>query len=367
MKHNVLIVDDEKDITDSLERQLRKSYNIFKAQSGIDALKILNKETIHLIISDQRMPEMTGVQLFERAQKVQPDSIRILLTGYTDVESVIAAINNGQIYRYITKPWDPTDLDVIVRRALDAFDLKAELKIKNEQLSMALDELKELDKAKSNFMILIGHELKTPLTSISSFTELLMEENLPTEAKSYVEKIKKGVNRLHDLVFDVLDIMAAETGQKNAKRQKIDFLDLSQNISKQWDKEIQKKNISLKIDGDKEKFSTDEVCVTKVISKLLHNAIKFSKDDAVVDVKVKISGESLLFKVSNEGPTISKENLTKLTQPFYLDEDVLHHSQGTGLGLTVCNSLLKQLNSQLKIKSDKGHTEVSFEIRRNSD
>src|SRR4051812_6288219 len=102
MSYTILVVDDEADILDSLERQFRKEYKVLKATSGIEALRFLQKETIHLILSDQRMPEMTGVQLFERVQKIQPDAIRMLLTGYTDVASVIAAINNGHIYRYIT-------------------------------------------------------------------------------------------------------------------------------------------------------------------------------------------------------------------------------------------------------------------------
>jgi DNA-binding NtrC family response regulator len=97
MTHSILVVDDEKDILDSLERHFRKHCRVLKAGSGHEALKILQKEQVQLILSDQRMPEMTGVQLFERAQKIQPDAIRILLTGYTDVESVIAAINTGQI------------------------------------------------------------------------------------------------------------------------------------------------------------------------------------------------------------------------------------------------------------------------------
>src|ERR1700679_1187558 len=133
MQHTILVVDDEKDIIDSIERQFRKKYKVLKTTSGIEALKLIQNEKVHLILSDQRMPEMTGVQLFERAQKIQPDAIRILLTGYTEVDSVIAAINNGQIYRYITKPWDPNDLDINVHKALEAYDLKAELKDKNEK------------------------------------------------------------------------------------------------------------------------------------------------------------------------------------------------------------------------------------------
>src|SRR5476649_1267186 len=220
MKYSILVVDDEKDIVDSLERQFRKDYKTLKATSGIEALRILQTEKVQLILSDQRMPEMTGVQLFERAQKIQPDAIRMLLTGYTDVASVITAINNGQIYRYITKPWDPTDLDITVKKALEAFELRHELKEKNEKLEEALTELKTLDQAKSHFMILIGHELKTPLTTISSFLDLLREEKLSDESAKYVLRISQGVERLQEIVFDVLDVLSAETGQIPVKKAK---------------------------------------------------------------------------------------------------------------------------------------------------
>ena len=176
MTNTILVVDDEKDIVDSLERQFRKEYKVLKATTGIEALRLLQNEKVKVIISDQRMPEMTGVQLFERAQKIQPGAIRMLLTGYTDVASVISAVNTGQIYRYITKPWDPSDLDITVKKAIETYDLRSELFDKNQKLQLALTELKTLDEAKSHFMLLIGHELKTPLTTISSFTDLLREE-----------------------------------------------------------------------------------------------------------------------------------------------------------------------------------------------
>src|SRR5438552_2419526 len=144
MGYSILVVDDEKDIVDSLERQFRKDYKVLKATSGIDALRILQSEKVQLILSDQRMPEMTGVQLFERAQKILPDCLMILLTGYIDVASIISAINDGQIYHYNTKHWDPGYLDITNKKELETYHLKGKLKEKNEKLETALEELKYL-------------------------------------------------------------------------------------------------------------------------------------------------------------------------------------------------------------------------------
>jgi two-component system sensor histidine kinase/response regulator len=174
-KHTILCVDDEKDNVDALERLFRKKYRVKKAISGEEALSLLGEEpTVSLIISDQRMPHMTGVEFLEKSIQHVPSAMRILLTGYTDIDSVIAAINTGQIYRYLTKPWDPVDLAKTVDTAIERYELQGELEIKNAQLTKALDELKTLDHAKSNFMLLINHELKTPLTVILSYLQMLM-------------------------------------------------------------------------------------------------------------------------------------------------------------------------------------------------
>lgn len=170
MKQSILIVDDEIDNVDALERLFRRGYNVLKATSAAEGLaQLKGHPDVALIISDQRMPEMTGVEMLKKSIKTHPDAIRILLTGYTDMDSVIGAINSGQVYRYLTKPWDPVDLVNTVDKAVEKFNIRRELKEKNDALEKALSELKVLDEAKNQFMILINHELKTPLTVISSF------------------------------------------------------------------------------------------------------------------------------------------------------------------------------------------------------
>src|SRR5699024_806867 len=109
MEHTILVVDDEADNVDALERLFRRKYNVLKATSGRQALELLADQKVSLIVTDQRMPNMTGVEFLAESMKSHPETIRILLTGYTDIESVISAVNSGQIYRYLTKPWDPVD------------------------------------------------------------------------------------------------------------------------------------------------------------------------------------------------------------------------------------------------------------------
>ena len=183
-KTAILCVDDEADNVDALERLLRKKYQVFKATSGVQALDLLQSPStpnIAVILTDQRMPEMNGVEFLEKSMQIAPHAVRILATGYADMKAVVDAINKGHIYNYIAKPWEPFDLENLIDKAAERFHLAEDLRRTNRQLQVALEDLKTLDAAKTQFMLLINHELKTPLTAILSFSELLKESSLSDE------------------------------------------------------------------------------------------------------------------------------------------------------------------------------------------
>ncbi len=125
-KHPILLVDDEPEILFSLRGLLRREFDLHTAQSGAEALDILRRQPIHVIMTDQRMPEMTGIELLRRARGESPEAIRMVFTGYADIKAVIDAINHGQIYRYLTKPWDPDELVAVLHEACAEYDRIAE-------------------------------------------------------------------------------------------------------------------------------------------------------------------------------------------------------------------------------------------------
>lgn len=144
-KTKVLVVDDERDNLDLLYRTFRRDFNVLKAESGVRALDLLATEgEVAVIISDQRMPEMKGTEFLSRTVPQFPDTMRIILTGFTDVEDLVEAINSGQVYRYITKPWDPAELKAVVEQAAETYSL---LKLRTEELRRA--------QAKSSLMVTI--------------------------------------------------------------------------------------------------------------------------------------------------------------------------------------------------------------------
>lgn len=121
-KHPILVVDDEAEILFSLRGLLRQEFELHTAESGAEALDIMQRHVIHVIMTDQRMPQMTGVELLQRARGACPEAVRIIFTGYADIKAVIDAINQGQIFRYLTKPWDPDELVSTLRLACDEYD-----------------------------------------------------------------------------------------------------------------------------------------------------------------------------------------------------------------------------------------------------
>ena len=147
MKYKILIVDDEPSNLRTLERLFRNEYEVLAAASAVEALSLLQQHDVALLISDQRMPEMSGIELMARTVKLRPHMVRILLTGYTDISSLIEAINSGHVYKYVTKPWANDDLLVTVARALEHYETirsRHNLLMTNERLRTRLAEIAEL-------------------------------------------------------------------------------------------------------------------------------------------------------------------------------------------------------------------------------
>ena len=145
-KHTVLFVDDEENILNSLKRLLRKEgYRLLTASSGPEALELLGKNDVHVVISDQRMPDMSGTEFFARAREEFPEAIRIILSGYTDVDSITESINKGHIYKFLLKPWNDETLKLEIRQALEQYELRQANKRLHEKVLEQNEELKEMN------------------------------------------------------------------------------------------------------------------------------------------------------------------------------------------------------------------------------
>lgn len=125
-KHPILLVDDESEILFSLQLLLRREFEVYTAEGGAAGLEVLRQHPVHVIISDQRMPQMTGVEFLRRARELRPEAMRIMLTGYADIKAVIDAVNQCRIYHYLTKPCDPDDLRAVLQQACARYERLAD-------------------------------------------------------------------------------------------------------------------------------------------------------------------------------------------------------------------------------------------------
>jgi class 3 adenylate cyclase/FixJ family two-component response regulator len=192
---NVLYVDDEENNLNSFRAALRRNYNIYTALSGEEGMDILSQNDIHVVVTDQRMPNMTGVQFLQHIPP-EKDNIRIILTGFSDIESIIEAINTGMVYRYITKPWDKDELKITIDNAIETIMLRRnnkhlieELKEYNEQLEeKVLLRTKEIEKQKE---IIEAAKLQS---------DSLLLNILPGEIADELKKFGKSYARKHEQV-----------------------------------------------------------------------------------------------------------------------------------------------------------------------
>ncbi|HMB08050.1 MAG TPA: response regulator [Isosphaeraceae bacterium] len=140
-KHCLLIIDDEPNVCDSVHDLLRREFRVLKARSAEEGCRLMQEEEVHIVMSDQRMPQITGVELLATVKAKYPRAVRMLFTGFADLESIIAAINQGHIYGFLKKPWQPEELEAAVRQAAAEYDRLAEVARERETL---LDEINSL-------------------------------------------------------------------------------------------------------------------------------------------------------------------------------------------------------------------------------
>lgn len=362
-KHTILCVDDEVDNVDALERLFRRKYEVLKATSGAAALKLLAQHPATVIISDQRMPQMTGVEFLQESLKTHPNAIRILLTGYTDIDSVIAAINSGQIYRYVTKPWDPVDLANAVDRAVERYELGAELVEKNRALRLALEELQTLDQAKNQFMVLVNHELKTPLTSMLSFTDLLAESRMDADQSKMLARIKGAALRLQEMINDALEFVSAETSQTRVDVRPVSVSSLFKSLPEMVDVVAASRHVTFEFTVENQNVLCDEKLIRNVFRRLCHNAAKFASAGTVVRINGSSVNGGYRVSIENQGTPLDEVRIAQLMKPFTLNENTLNHSVGTGLGLPISQALLKLHGSSLGFASEGDRVIITFDLK----
>ncbi len=224
-KFSILYVDDEKNNLLIFKDTFRRNYNIYVATSAKEGAEILKNKKIDIILSDQRMPDVSGVDFFKQTLKEYPNINRILITGYTDFKAIKSAINDAKIYQYIQKPWREDDLSATINEALKFYQLEKDNKELSEKLKLAnlklektnakliksSDEIRkekaeESNRLKSVFLSNLSHEIRTPMNGIIGFSRFLKNADINfAQRVEYSDIIIRSSKKLLRIIDDIVE------------------------------------------------------------------------------------------------------------------------------------------------------------------
>ncbi|MDO8998576.1 MAG: hybrid sensor histidine kinase/response regulator [Bacteroidota bacterium] len=342
-KIKILYVDDEENNLVAFRSHFRKDYEVHTAISAEVAFSILEIFPIFIIISDERMPDISGVEFLEKVKDLYPDSVRLLITGYSDINVVIDAINRGQISKFIQKPWDWDKLSIAIDHCVTIYNSRLEIKLKNGELTKANEEL-------NKFVYSVSHDLRSPLTSILgviNVTKLMPELRV---ADSYFDMIEGRVIKLDTFIKNIIDY------HKNARLEvATSRIDLQSFILEIWDslKDPSKLiNFELIVNQEKEFFG-DKHRLAVVFKNLISNAIKYqnpSVGNQQIKLSVKADKDNLHILIEDNGIGIDKKHLENIFQLFFRTENSLN-IEGTGIGLYMVKESVEKMGGNIKVSS----------------
>lgn len=337
----VLYIDDEENNLLAFKASFRRQYEIYTANSAAEGLKILENLSVEVIIADQKMPGMTGVEFFKSIAHSYPDPIRILLTGYTDISALADAINHGDIYRYITKPWNDLELHNSIKNAYEAYRSKIDLRNKVLELEKTNDEL-------NRFIYSISHELRAPLVSVIGIVNLVKMEGLYHSSGEYWELIESCSNKLDYYIQKTLQYY--KNNKNVSDKSPIDFKKLVDEIIDLYSYSDRDTQFNLNINQPLP-FIGDAFRLEVILGNLISNAIKYQKDSGhpkIVDISIDVNPYSAEISITDNGLGILNEHLEKIFTQFFKTKN----NKGSGLGLFIVKEALNKINGKISVKSD---------------
>lgn len=378
-KSVILCVDDEQMILNALKSHLQRRfsdhYDFEFAESAEEALEVVDElyndgYTIPLIICDQIMPGMMGDEFLIEIHHSHPDIIKIMLTGQAGLESAMNAVNNANLYRYLTKPWNEEDLLLSVEKALEQHGLLNKLREKNLELAMTNKELAKQKQqalaashAKSRFLGIMSHELRTPLNHIINFSEILQDDLKERGLDEFIadlHHIEKSGKDLLAIVSNVLDVTSAVAENPKLDLQAIPVRNMLQVIIEPITaKAITRHNVLTVAYADNMgDMITDENRVRTIIENILDNACKFT-ENGHINVKVtrerRDDTEWIELIIADTGMGIDEEQQARIFHPFcQADESTTRKHGGVGLGLALAQINCLALGGKINLQSKMG-------------
>ncbi len=343
-KIKILYVDDEINNLTGFKASFRMNYNIMIAVNATDAMQHLSSHPdIRVIFCDQRMPGKTGVQFFEEIRSRYPKPIRILLTGYTDIDSVIDSINLGNVFRYVKKPWADDDILGAINEANKFYVSNSLLAVKNEELQRAYNEL-------DKFSYSVTHDMRGPLLSVLGAIEAAQHMDDITEIRKMLLMMKDSVRNLDDFIQSIHDYYNLNRGELEIKE--IDFKELVEEQIKIFNFTYLMSDVTFNTNIiQKETFRGDVLSVKLILNNLLSNAFKYQRKDnknKTVDLNIMVENGYAVIDVIDNGVGIAENYLGDIFNMFFRasTQDV-----GSGFGLYNVKAAVTKLNGKITVDS----------------
>ncbi|WP_426326954.1 hybrid sensor histidine kinase/response regulator [Pedobacter sp. R-06] len=352
----ILIVDDRPENLISLQKVLQAhSFEVDTASSGEEALKKVLKNNYVLIILDVQMPDMDGFEVAETISgfsKAKDTAIIFLSAVNTELKFITKGYLSGGL-DYITKPVDINVLLLKIKTFYRIYEQNRKLNEVQEKLLEEIEFRKQAEHKKDEFISIASHELKTPLTSVKGYIQLLqrsLNRDDKTMAQNHLEKASTQLEKLNELIVDLLDISKIESGKMKFNMKSF----CADNMVNNAIEMLQQSNPDFKISKlgkTDEMIFGDEMRLEQVVINFITNAIKYAPGTNQVNVTTNIKDEKLYLAVKDFGIGISKEQQDKIFDKFYRVEDNSNRFNGLGIGLYICSEIINRHGGTIGVNS----------------
>ncbi len=360
MTAHILFVDDEESNLIVFEAVCGDRFRVLTASSAADGLALMEQHEVGVIMSDQRMPGMTGIELLEKVEQEYPDTIRLLVTAYSDLKAAEDAINRGHVRRYMRKPWDPEELRAELRDSIDLYRL-------NTRVRELEQRLLDTERAYSMSVVASGlaDELRSPVgwiqnnltvieTSVGAALSALAESTPDlTRARGVLTQVANSVTDARDGAARILEL--TETMAKAPEEVEAEIVDLAEAVNvalrKAESSGLRGRALIEVTTGVEPKVFATRTNVVHIALNLLANAIQRAASRAekqgIVRMTTAIVDGQAVLEVSDNGPQLTTEQVEGVFKPF----GVSGRLQGTGIGLAISKRIADELGGTLSVTS----------------
>ena len=347
---NLLIVDDEPGIRSGIRRILSNFsvdfpfleeefvFSIEEAGSGEDAINIIDNNSIDIVLLDNKLPGMDGIEVLEYINKKQIDCSVMMITSYASLDLAIKATNNGA-YNFVPKPFTPQEL----KTSIEGITKNLYLRRMTKQLNTVGKQIR------FQFLSVLSHELKSPINAIEGYLHIMEERQVGNNLDDYEMMIQRSLERIRgmrSLIMDMLDLTRLESGKKARDVKKLDLAELMRISKDTMSPMAIQKNIKILINAnpDEINFMGDQQEIEIIFNNLVSNAVKYNKENGEVVCTLEEGDSSVKIAVSDTGIGMSEEDLPKLFQDFVrIKNEKTKAISGTGLGLSIMKKIVEEV------------------------